>query len=97
MSIAGMAPGWLIGYLTADDGEWYTYKLLPVVSLAARAGSEELDAIVMEPGGKPMRADDIPGRVFAVGPTEDVRKVALIHAKNDGRKARLPAKAAAAA
>lgn len=96
MSIAGMAPGWLIGYLVDDDGETCTYRTLPVVSLAASVDGEELDAVVMEPGGKPMRADDIPGRAFAVGPTEDVRKVALAHAATNGRKtAQLKARAAA--
>lgn len=95
MSIAGMAPGWLIGYLVEDNGETYTYRTLPVVSLAARTDGE-IDAIVMEPGGKPMRADDIPGRAFAVGPHEDVRKVALAHAVTAGRsKVRVRQKVAA--
>lgn len=85
MSLAGMTPGWLIGYLVSDDGETCTYRTLQVISLAAREGGDEIDAIVMEPGGKPMRADDIPGRAFAVGPTEDVRKIALAHASTMGR------------
>ncbi len=80
MSFAGMTPGWLIGYLVGDDGETCSYRMLEIVSLAVRDGSNEIDAIVMSPTGKPVRADDIPGRAFAVGPTEDVRKVALAHA-----------------
>lgn len=85
MSFAGMTPGWLIGYLVEDDGETYTYRTLPVVSIAT--GSDgDIHAIVMEPGGKPMLADDIPGRSFAVGPGEDARKVALAHAMTTGRK-----------
>lgn len=85
MSFAGMTPGWLIGYLIGDDGETCTYRMLEVVSLAARDGGDEIDAIVMTPTGKPVRADDIPDRAFAVGPTEDVRKVALAHASTRGR------------
>lgn len=95
MSIAGIERGWRIGYLVEDDGETYTYRTLPVVSLAANG--DEIDAIVMEPGGKPLRADDIPGRAFAVAPGEDVRKVALAHAVTQGRKrAQLRADVAAA-
>lgn len=96
MSFAGMAPGWLIGYLVGDDGETCSYRMLEIVSLAARDGSDEIDAVVMAPNGKPMRADDIPGRAFAVGPTEDVRKVALAHAMTLSRsKVNLNTRAAA--
>ncbi len=84
MSIAGMTPGWLIGYLVNDDGETRSYRTLNVVSLAARDDGT-IDPLVMTPDGRTLRADDIPGRAFAVGPTEDVNKVALAHATAAGR------------
>lgn len=91
-----MAPGWLIGYLVKDDGEMCTYRMLPIVSLTAKNGSDEIDAVVMTPTGTPMRADDIPGRAFAAGPDDDVRKIALAHAVTLGRsKIQVGARAAA--
>lgn len=89
-----MAPGWLIGYLVKDDGDTCSYRTLHVVSLAAKPDGS-IDPIVMTPEGATVRADDIPGRAFAVGPSEDVRKVALAHARSMQRSKAQLAKAAA--
>ena len=95
MSIAGIVPGWLIGYLVEDDGETCSYRTLHVVSVVV-GDDGSIDPIIMTPDGQTLRADDIPGRAFAAGPTEDVRKIALAHALTMQRgKIELGARAAA--
>lgn len=90
MSIAGIVPGWLIGYLTREDDETCEYRTLSVVSLVAFNGA--IEPIVMTPDGRTVRDSEVGlERAFAVGPDDDVEKVAQAHAAGRGRTARAAA------
>jgi hypothetical protein len=87
MSISGIVPGWLIGYLFAEDDTVCEYRVLPVVSLIADDDGT-IETVVMVPDGQTLRASDLPGRAFAAGPNEDVSKIAAAHAAQRGRAVR---------
>ncbi len=87
MSIAGIVPGWLIGYLTREDDATCEYRMLAVVSLVAVNGA--IEPIVMTPDGRTIRASEVGlERAFAAGPDEDVQKVAQAHAAGRSRSVR---------
>lgn len=90
MSFASIVPGWLIGYLHADDGETCAYYALPVVSLAPD-GKGGFEPVVMSPDGQAIRANAIPGRSFAVEPGASFEKTARAHAALMGRESRAAA------
>jgi len=87
VSIAGVVPGWLIGYLVREDDATCEYRLLPVVSLVGEADGD-IEPVVMLPDGRTARASDAGERVFAAGPDEDAFKIANAHASQRGRRAR---------
>lgn len=84
MSIAGIVPGWLIGYLVREDTTTCEYRLLPVVSLVGDPDGE-IEPVVMLPDGKTARASSVGDRAFAAGPDEDANKIAMAHAARRGR------------
>lgn len=88
MSIAGIVPGWLIGYLVREDEDTCEYRLLPVVSLiAGTSGSEaDIEPVVMLPDGQTVRASDVGPRAFSAGPRDDAEKIAAAHAAERGRR-----------
>lgn len=96
VSIAGIVPGWLIGYLVREDDTTCEYRLLPVVSLVGDVESGEIEPVVMLPDGKTVRASDVTGRAFAAGPNEDAGKIAAAHAAGRGRVVARADKVAAA-
>jgi hypothetical protein len=87
VSIAGVVPGWLIGYLVREDATTCEYRLLPVVSLIGDPDGE-IEPVVMLPDGKAVRASSAGARAFAAGPTEDATKIAAAHAAGRGRRVR---------
>lgn len=90
MSVGSIAPGWLIGFVTRDDGVTCEYRTLDVITIVVADGA--IEPIVMTPDGRTIRADEVGlERAFAVGPGEDVRKVAQAHAAKRGRTIRAAA------
>lgn len=87
MSIAGVVPGYLIGYLVREDDTTCEYRLLPVVSLVGDPDGE-IEPVVMLPDGRTARASAVGERAFSAGPNEDITKIANAHAKTRGRRAR---------
>jgi hypothetical protein len=88
-NIAGIAPGWLIGYLVHEDDAGCEYRLLPVISLAGDpGGGPAIDPIVMLPDGQTARASSVAETAFSVGPTDDAQKIAAAHAATRGRSLR---------
>jgi hypothetical protein len=89
-SIAGITPGWLIGYLTQETETECEYRLLPVVSLIAD-GEGSIEPVVMLPDGRTARASSVAPTAFAVGPQDDGNKIAAAHAAGRGRTVRAAA------
>lgn len=86
VNIAGIVPGWLIGYLVAEDDTSCDYRILSVVSLIA--GGDGIEPVVMSPDGRTLRASEVGVAAFAAGPGDDVQKIAEAHAAGRGRVVR---------
>lgn len=84
MNLAGVVPGWLIGFLVREDDGTCEYRMLPVISLIGDATTGDVEPVVMLPDGRAARAADVGERAFAAGPHEDVRKIAAAHAATRG-------------